>query len=113
MIRTVRVWCNFNPVVGFIASSPYFRRDGEIAPKFGQKFDGALIFASCRIETAEHMKTGKHSFKRGIIVLHFGEKYASLLLPIFEEPWRTRWGYRADYRLLWSITQQQPSTAAS
>ena len=43
MIRTVRVWCNFNPVVGFIASSPYFRGDGEIAPKFGQKFDGALI----------------------------------------------------------------------
>ena len=37
--------------------------------------------------------------------MHFGEKYASLRLSVFEEPWRMRWGYRADYRLLWSINQ--------
>jgi len=38
----------------------------------------------CRNQTAQHSKTGKYSYKRGIIVLHFGEKYASLPLPIFE-----------------------------
>jgi len=46
------------------------------------------------------MKTEKYSFERGIIGLHFVEKYASLLLPIFEEPQWTRWGYRADRVLL-------------
>ena len=51
------------------------------------------------------MKTGKYSIKRGTIVLHFDEKYASLFLPIFEEPWRMYFGYEADYVLLWSITQ--------
>jgi len=24
--------------------------------------------------------------------MHFGEKYASLRLSVFEEPWRMRWG---------------------
>jgi len=30
------------------------------------------------------MKMGKCSFKRGIIALHFGEKYSSLHLPFSE-----------------------------
>jgi len=34
------------------------------------------------------MKTGKYSFERGIIALHYVEKYASLPLPI----WRKRGG---------------------
>ena len=52
-------------------------------------------------KTAQHTKTGKYSFKRG---------NTSLPIPIFEEPWRTRWGYQADYCLLRSITQQQTSS---
>jgi len=40
---------------------------------------------------AQHMKTGNWSFKRGIIALHFGEKYKSHPLAIFEEAWWTRW----------------------
>jgi len=51
-------------VIGFFAFSPYFWGDGEIA-----------------------LNTGKYSFKRGIVTLHFGEKYASLPLLIFDEPW--------------------------
>jgi len=38
---------------------------------------------TCRSQTAQLMKTGKYSFERGIIALHFGENYASLPLPIF------------------------------
>ena len=33
---------------------------------------------------------GQYSFKRGIVALYFGVKYATLSLPIIEEPWRTR-----------------------
>jgi len=33
----------------------------------------------------------KNSFESGIIAPHFGGKYASLLLPVFEEAWRTRY----------------------
>ena len=36
------------------------------------------------------MKTGKYSFKRWIIALHFCEKkYASFPLPVLEEAWQT------------------------
>jgi len=62
-----------------------------------------------RLVVAERRNVGEYSYKRGIIALNSGEKYASLRLPIFEEPWRTRWGYRANDRLLWSITELQLS----
>ena len=55
---------------------------------------------SCRNQMAQHMKTGKYAFKRGIIALYFGEKCASLHLRIIDEPWWTHWGFRADYCLL-------------
>jgi len=76
-------------VLGFIASSPYFREDGEIklsqiSPKVGQ----CPYLPICHNQTAHCMKTGKYSFKRGIIALHFGVKYASLPVPIFEELWQ-------------------------
>ena len=73
----------------------------EILPKIW----GCPHLASCRNQVAQPMKTGKYSFKRGIIALHFGEKYASFPVPIFEKPWRMRWGYQVDYCLLQSITQ--------
>jgi len=66
--------------------------------------------ASCRNQTPEHTKTPRYSFKRGIIALHLGEKYANLPLPVFGEPWRMCCGYLANYRLLWSIVQYQPSS---
>ena len=36
------------------------------------------------------MKTGKYSFERAIIALHFDENVACLPLPMSEEAWRTR-----------------------
>jgi len=45
----------------------------------------------CCDQTAQHMKTGKYSFARGIVAVHFGEKYASLPLPISELAWRSRY----------------------
>jgi len=40
----------------------------------------------CRNQAAQRMKTGKYSFRQGIIALHFDEKYAILPLLIFDEP---------------------------
>jgi len=40
---------------------------------------------------AEYVKTGKYSFERVIIALHFGEKYTSLFLLISEEACWTRY----------------------
>jgi len=60
----------------------------EKLSKILPKIDGALF-----------QQPGKNTFKRGIIVLHFGDKYASLPLPIFEELWQTRlrlWALRAQ-----------------
>jgi len=85
---------------------PLFSGRWKNCPKFCQKFDGSLIR---RLVVAERRNVGEYSYKRGIIALNSGEKYASLRLPIFEEPWRARWGYRADDRLLWSITELQLS----
>ena len=91
-------------MIGFFASSPYFGGGGEIAPTFAKNLTCPHL-ASCHDQTAEHMKTVKYSFKRGIITLHFGEKYTSLPLPICGEPWQMCWKYLADYHLLSSITQ--------
>jgi len=44
---------------------------------------------TCRNQTVQHMKMGKYSVERGIITLRFHGKYASLPLPVFEEPWQT------------------------
>ena len=54
-------------------------------PKFHQKFDSALL---CRVVVTKrrNMKTGKYSFKREIIVLHFGAMmYLSLPSPILRK----------------------------
>jgi len=40
-----------------------FSGDGEIAPNFAENLM-MLSFGECRNETAQHMKTGKCSFKR-------------------------------------------------
>jgi len=81
------VWCNFN--IPCLDSSPHpliFGKMGklsQISPKVGQ----CPYLPICHNQTAHCMKTGKYSFKRGIIALHFGVKYASLPVPIFEESW--------------------------
>jgi len=72
-------------MTGFFASCPYSCGDGEIAPKFCQKSDSSPHLVHCHNQTAQHVKTGKHSFEKGITALHFGEKYASLPLSIFKE----------------------------
>jgi len=53
---------------------------------------------TCRSQTAQLMKTGKYSFERGIIALHFGENYASLPLPISEKVWQTRTSFISEHR---------------
>ena len=75
------IWCDFE--IGFFASSRCFSWRWGNCPKFCRKWQCPHL-AICRNQTAQHSKTGKYSYKRGIIVLHFGEKYASLPLPIFE-----------------------------
>ena len=62
--------------------SPYFRGEGEIASNFAENL------TLCCNQTAQHMKTGKYSFERGIITQCFGENYTSLLLPVLGEAWQ-------------------------
>ena len=68
--------------------APYFWGDGEIAPNFEKEISQCPHSPTCN-QMAQHMKMGKYSFERGIMALHFGEKYASLPLLIFEEAWQT------------------------
>ena len=77
----------------------FFGRWGNCAT-IGQKFDDAFIW---RVVVTKQLNMGKQ--KTETVWLHFGEKYASLPILIFEEPWLMRWGYRVDYPLLWSIMQ--------
>ena len=111
----LRVWRNFN--IPQLDSSPCPLIFGEIVPNFARKL------------TVQHMKTGKHSFERGIVTIHFEGKYAILPLPI----WRKRGGhvvqvsdesitialllfvrwrlYQVDSPLLWRMTEKQPSSS--
>ena len=70
--------CNFN--IPRLDSSPRPPVLGEMGkcPKFCLKIWWCPHLVSCCSWTAQHMKTGKYCFKRGIIALHFGEKYAKL-----------------------------------
>ena len=82
----------------FFASSPYFRGNGEFAPNFAKHFK-MPSFGELSEPNSATCENGKIFFqKRGIIVLHFIEKYASLPLPIL-----VNCGWRVC--LLWSITQ--------
>ena len=116
------------------ASSLCFQGDGEIAANFANDLTVSYLAWWC-IQTAEHEKTGKYFFERGIIALHFGEKYASLPLPILRNHgWlvvqvlfktvaavtrfiiihqmspRASSDVQSRLLLLWSITQYQPSS---
>ena len=64
------------------------------------KFDGVLFR---RVAVTKRLNIWK--WDNIVHYSHVGEKYASLPLPIFQELWRTRCGYRVDCCLLWSITQ--------
>jgi len=77
----LRVWLNFN--IPQLDSSPCPPIFGEIVPNFARKL------------TVQHMKTGKHSFERGIVTIHFEGKYAILTLPILEEAW---WAHCTSFR---------------
>jgi len=73
-------------VLGFVASSPYFRKDGEIAPNFAKN----LTVPSFADVSWHYVKTGKYSFDRRMSAVDFSETYASLPLPVLEEAWWTR-----------------------
>ena len=62
----------------FVASSPYFRGDEEIAPNSAEKCDGALIWSVVVAKRLNNRKREKYSFERGIVALHFDENYANL-----------------------------------
>ena len=68
----------------------FLERLGQL-PQILPKISRCPHLPTCRNQTAQHMKT-ENILTKGIITLHFTEKYSSLRLPIFEEPWRTRWG---------------------
>jgi len=80
------VWCDW---IRYLV--PLFSGRWGNCPKFSPKFDGALIWWVVITKRLKMCKR-KHSFKRGItaLALHFGQKYTSLPLPIFEKSWRTR-----------------------
>jgi len=62
-------------MIGSFTSLPYFGGDGKFASNFAKNLQLPLFGES------ERMKTGKYSFKRGIIGLHFGEKHTNLPYP--------------------------------
>ena len=105
MDEQLGVWCNFNiPWLDSLPHPLFLERWGN-CPKFCQKkYDGTLTW---QVVITKRLNTWKreNSFKRRIITLYFGENYTNLLLPVFSGMWRMRWDYRADYRLLWTITQ--------
>jgi len=77
------------PVIEFFTSSPYFRGEMWKLLQILPKMWWCRYLASCLYRTAQHMKTGKYSFERRIIMLHFGEKYAKF-------PFTHFWGTVAD-----------------
>jgi len=99
--ESLEEWCNFN--VSWLDSSPRFLfwGNGEIASNLAKKFDDALIW---RVVVTKQLSVWKQQrkifFQKRDNRATFWEKYANLHLPIFEEPWRTRWGYWANYCLL-------------
>ena len=74
MLRTIGVWYNFN--ILWLDSSPRIPIFGEMGKlsQISPKVWRCPHSPTCRNQTAQHMKTGKYSFKRGIIALHFAEK---------------------------------------
>ena len=102
---------------------PQFLGRWPNCPRFCWKMWRCRHLERCRNQMVQHFKTGKYSFKRWIITLHFGDNCASLPLPISKEAWQTqtssfqsvtialhvlsfaRWRhYRADSALLWRMT---------
>jgi len=82
------VWCNFNILwLDSWPCSPIFGEMGKLC-QILSKIWWCLHLALCHKQMAQHIETGKYSFVWGIIALHFGENYASLLLPISEEAWQ-------------------------
>ena len=80
--------------------------------------------------TMQCMRTGIYFFERGIIALHVGENYVSLLFLFSEEAWWTRTSFCSEHRycfsiirkmafllrrrppLLWKITGYQPQPSS-
>ena len=54
-------------MIGFVASSPYFGGDGEIAPNFA-KIWHCPHSSTCRNQTVQLTKIGKYYFKRDSLV---------------------------------------------
>jgi len=83
------VWCNLNiSSLDSLPRPPIFGEMVKLA-QISPKIRRCPHSPTSRSQTAQLMKTGKYSFDRGIITLHFGEKNANLHLPILEEVWWT------------------------
>ena len=81
------VWCNFN--ISWSPCHPVFGEMGKL-PQILPNLWRYPHSASCHNQTAEHLKTGKRDNRAT-----FWWKIHKSRFTHFEEPWRTRWGYRA------------------
>jgi len=75
------VRCNFNVVIGFVASSSIIYREMRKLPQILPKNMTVPHLERWRNQTAQRMKMGKHCFERGIIALHFSENTQVSLYP--------------------------------
>jgi len=64
-------------VIGFVASSPYFRWDGETVSIFAKNLT-VPSFADVSQPSGSTCESGKIFFRKRDNALHFSEKYASL-----------------------------------
>ena len=102
------VWCNFNILwLDSWPCSPIFGEMGKLC-QILSKIWWCLHLAPCHKQMAQHIETGKYSFVWGIIALHFGENYASLLLPISEEAWQTCTSFVKKHHPLYCRSQMAP-----
>ena len=119
----LELWFNFN--IPCLVSSPCLPVFGEMGklPPVSPKNWWCPHSLTCHSQTAQHMKTGRCSFKRGIISLHFGENTQVSLYQFWRKCgghivqvsvksvaivllWFSRWRcYTADSLLLWRVTE--------
>ena len=79
------VWCNLNiSSLDSLPRPPIFGEMVKLA-QISPKIRRCPHSPTSRSQTAQLMKTGKYSFDRGIITLHFGEKTQISIYPFWRK----------------------------